>query len=423
MKKIICVIMAVTIMCGLCSCSKRNIGQEGLSKNVKKISDDVNVETVNTTSTEADSVEGFADFMLELFKNNIEDGENCMISPLSVITAMAMTTNGAKGNTLSQMLSVLSGGKIDNLDTFNNELAYYTSNLTSGKKDVISIANSLWIKDNEDMIIPKEEFLTANGMYYNAEIYKAPFDNTTISDINFWVSDKTKDRIKEIITELSDETVMCLINAISFDGEWVTPFEYSDVGDGVFTKADNTEQNVKMMHSSEHYYIKDENATGFIKSYKDGFDFVAILPNEGVSVEEYIAGIDGKDFVEMIKNPVTDRPVRISLPKFSHEYSVTMNEILMNMGISDAFSADKADFSGMYSYLGYESLYIGEVIHKTFIEVDELGTKAAAATEVIMECGTSMEKEYYVYLDRPFVYAITDSETGLPVFIGVVNAI
>ena len=178
---------------------------------------------------------------------------------------------------------------------------------------------------------------------------------------------------------------------------------------------------VEMMSGSEYSYLEDENATGFLKYYKDAnFAFAAILPNESISVNEYIDSMTGESLQKMLTN-VQHTKVKTKMPKFKYEYKINMNEMLKALGVKDAFVPGTADFSKLNTV--EEALtHIGLVLHKTFIQVDERGTKAGAATLVAMAAGAALEPEpKYVTLDRPFIYAIIDRETNLPVFIGTVQ--
>ena len=178
------------------------------------------------------------------------------------------------------------------------------------------------------------------------------------------------------------------------------------------------------MYSTENGYLEDENATGFIKYYKDRkYAFVALLPNEGITVSEYVNSLNGESLAEMLENPQAI-PVNTAIPKFETEYDTDMAEFLASMGMPKAFDASKADFSA----LGTSSagnIFISRVLHKTFISVGEKGTKAGAATAVEMrdECAPGYTENKTVYLDRPFVYMLIDCENNIPFFIGTLNEI
>ena len=229
--------------------------------------------------------------------------------------------------------------------------------------------------------------------------------------------------IPSILDRIPDDTVMYLINALAFDAEWEEPYKKNQVYDESFTTAGGDKKEVPFMHSEEARYIEDENATGFIKYYKNcQFAFAAILPNEDLSPADYLQSLSGEHLYDMIRNPEVCAVIT-SAPKFKTEYSVEMSEILMAMGMSQAFDDSEADFGKIGSYNG-DNLYISRVLHKTFIDVDEKGTKAGAATAVEMN-GKSAPMEPVepktVFRTRPFIYMLIDCGTGIPFFIGLMN--
>ena len=354
------------------------------------------------------------DFAIRLFKESMADGENTLISPLSVLVALSMTANGADNETLSQMEAVL-GMPIDQLNTW---ISTYMANLPEEEKYKLSLANSIWFTDDERFTV-NQDFLQTNADYYDADIYRAPFDDDTCKDINKWVKDNTDGLIKNILDQIPKEAVMYLINALAFDAEWQDIYFESQVREGEFTTENGEKRNVDMMYSEENKYLEDKHATGFIKYYKDRkYAFAALLPKEGTTVSEYIASLDGEHLNDLLTN-AKSAFVNTSIPKFETEYDVEMSAVLSGMGMPDAFSGATADFSKLgHSTAG--NIFINRVLHKTFISVDERGTKAGAATVVEMndECALIIEDPKQVFLDRPFVYMLIDCETNQPFFIG-----
>lgn len=368
-----------------------------------------NVELTNVSDT------AVTDFAVRLFKESFKDNKNTLISPLSVLVALSMTANGAEGETLSQMEAVL-GMPIDQLNSWINN---YMSNLPEEEKYKLSLANSIWFKDTETFTV-NEDFLQTNADYYGAGIFKAPFDSSTLKEINKWVEDNTDKMIKDILDEIPKDAIMYLVNALAFDAEWQSIYKESQIRDGQFTTEDGVKRDVELMYSSENKYLEDEKAKGFIKYYKDRkYAFVALLPNDGVTVSEYIASLDGEHLNEMLLNAEA-AVVRTAMPKFETEYKVEMSNILGEMGMTDAFDYTVSDFSKIGKSTD-GNIYISRVIHQTYINVDGKGTRAGAATVVEMNKATAMapsEPPKEVYLDRPFVYMLIDCETNLPFFIG-----
>ena len=407
MKKLIALLLVFAMALGMTACSQ--VSANDLMK-------DVPAKAVDVLPDMDAGAAAAADFGVRLFKTSIEEGENTLISPLSVLYALAMTANGADGETLAQMEQVL-GMDVDNLNSY---MLAYLELLPESKDYKMSLANSIWFKDDPNFAV-EQSFLQTNADYYGAGAYKAAFDEGTRNDINNWVKEHTDGMIPEIIDEIPDEAIMYLVNALAFDAKWADEYEEHQIREGRFTMEDGTRQDVDMMHSEEYTYLEDDLATGFIKYYKDRkYAFVAMLPNEGVSVSQYVDSLTGEHLRELLNNP-QDLTVFASIPKFETEYDIEMSEVLQEMGMTDAFDWQVADFSrlGTYNVDGM-NICISRVLHKTFISVSEQGTRAGAATAVEMVAEGAMEIVEFkeVVLDRPFVYMLIDCETNLPFFIG-----
>ena len=370
----------------------------------------------NSQGSSADKAKEITNFSLNIFKK-IHENENALISPLSIISALSMTANGAEKETLSQMEEVF-GVDIDGLNKYLYAYKFY---LPTANKYKVGLANSIWFKDIKSLTIEKE-FLQTNKDYYDAEVYKAPFDDSTKNDINAWVNKKTDGQIQKLLEEKPPEdSVMYLINALSFDAEWQSIYKGTSVRKGEFTTQDGDKKTVDFMHSTEYSYIELPHAIGFSKPYADNqYFFVALLPDEGLEVSDFIDLLDGETIINAVKNQRDDE-VYTSIPKFAFEYSKELSKVLKELGIKDAFDADFADFSS----LGQSSdgnIFINRIIHKTKIEVDERGTKAGAVTAVEMdaECAAPAEPKT-VNLDRPFFFMIMDSDFNMPIFMGALN--
>ena len=358
-----------------------------------------------------------ADFAIRLFQKTRDDSKNSLISPLSVMLALSMTANGAKGETLAQMEALL-GGDIP-METLNEYLYSYINALPSEKTAKLNVANSIWFRDNG--FTAENTFLQKNADYYGAAAYKSPFDEKTLRDINNWVKKNTDGMIEKIIDDLDPDAVMYLINTVLFDAEWENIYKKDEIRDGTFTALDSTKRTVSMMYSEEHSYLDDSKATGFIKPYKNGYSFVALLPNGDISLSDYVASMTGKSFVDTIKN-AKDIPVETAIPKFSYDYDIEMSGALKALGMTLPFDSTKADFSALGSS-DSGNIFISRVLHKAYIAVDEKGTKAGAATAADIKATSDTGGLYSVTLDRPFVYAVIDDAYGLPVFIGAVTDI
>ena len=407
MKKLIALLLVLAMALGMTACSQ--VSANDLMK-------DVPAKAVDVLPDMDAGAAAAADFGVRLFQTSMEERNNTLISPLSVLYALAMTANGADGETLAQMEKVL-GMDVDNLNSY---MLAYLDLLPESKDYKMSLANSIWFKDDPNFAV-EQSFLQTNADYYGAGAYKAAFDEGTRNDINNWVKEHTDGMIPEILDEIPDEAIMYLVNALAFDAKWADEYEEHQIREGRFTMEDGTRQDVDMMHSEEYTYLEDDLATGFIKYYKDRrYAFVAMLPNEGVTVSQYVDSLTGEHLRELLNTP-QDLTVFASIPKFETEYDIEMSEVLQEMGMTDAFDWRVADFSrlGTYNVDGM-NICINRVLHKTFISVTEQGTRAGAATAVEMVAEGAMEIVEFkeVVLDRPFVYMLIDCETNLPFFIG-----
>ncbi len=355
-------------------------------------------------------------FAAELLKTQYRSGKNTLISPYSAVAALTMTANGSKGKTLEEMENVLGQGI--GIDEFDLLLTSYTKSLGSGEKFKLHTANSIWFTDNELIFKVREDFLKKNASLFDSEIYKAPFNKETLKDVNGWVNKHTDGMIPTILEDLDPDDVMLLINALAFDAEWAEIYKESDISTGEFLNAAGKAEETEMMKSSESVLLSDDNTIGFIKYYANRYAFAALLPAEGTDIDAYVASLTGEKLSNLLKNRKSAAIVS-KIPKFKMECEYLFNDGLANMGMPTAFTSN-ADFTGMEEDGGNGALCIGKVIQKTFISVDEKGTKAGAATVVEMRKNTAiMPAGYMIDLDRPFVYMIIDTEYDLPLFIGV----
>ncbi len=356
-------------------------------------------------------------FSLSLFQQVAgKNVENLLLSPLSVSVALAMAVNGADGATAQEMLKVLGGYSAEELHGY---LSTWMRNLPSDKNAKLQMADSIWYRDTHDLAV-SQEFIQANIDYYDAALYQSPLDESAVEDINHWVDQHTDGMIQKLVDYIKPETMLMLINALAFEAKWSQPYEKSDVYEDDFHASDGTKGLAKFMRSTQSRYLEEDSAIGFLRPYKGGnYSFGALLPNEGVELKDYIQSLTTEGLRSTLKN-VQNQTVEAHLPKFSNAYSVELNSMLEAMGMPTAFFPD-ADFSNMSNL----DLHIGQVLHKTFIEVNEKGTKAAAVTGISMDKWSSEEPEEpkVIKLDRPFIYFILDETTDLPIFIGTVTSI
>lgn len=406
-----------------------------MSASSKNLSANLTAADPGESTRSSDITLSAADFSFMLMNHAIAADRaagkqtNVLLSPDSVLTAMAMTENGAAGSTLTEMENTLARGFT--AQEFNLWLSGLNRRLEDSDQYIYNVSNSIWAR--EGMVDVREDFLQKNLDLHRAEFWTSPFSSETVSDINAWVYNHTRNMIDNIISELSEDARMVLVNTVAFEGQWMEPFSNSAVSNGEFTNADGTKKTVKMLHDCEYYqYFELNGGRAFVKYYKANdaksqgasIAFVGMLPPDGMSADDYLSSLDGKSFVETFNSRKSTK-VNLTLPKFKDDYDIALEEILQDMGIVTAFT-NNADFSAMHNPTPETpALRIDKVLHKTHIELDQNGTKAAAATAVIMEKATAIMHETIQELrfDRPFAYAIVDVDSGMPLFIGEVNSL
>lgn len=361
---------------------------------------------------------------------------NTFISPFSILYALALAQNGAAGTTLDELAAVTGLGT-DELNSYLGTYARYleTGDLRGTELDgegdneggttaSLHLANSIWIRETDSLEVG-DDYLATCANELDASVFSAPFDATTIDDINAWVDKHTDHMIEQLISEIPDAARLYLINALAFEDAWEEPYEDADVEDDVFTCEDGAEQTVRMMRSHEGTYVENEQLQGFVKPYADyRYAFVGLLPREGVQLADAASALDGPA-LEALLQPVVNAEVNAGLPKFKLEYGTELTDVLRALGMNTAFDPELADFTPM----GTDEdgpLYIGQVLHKTFLDVNEEGARAAAATSIGLEAGASAPLGepvvYDVILNRPFAYLIIDNQLGAPVFAGTMLA-
>lgn len=395
----ICFILVFTVACGT-----------SVSAATVDLMDGITAQSVKGKTADEDFINSQAELYLKLYKDsfNKSNSENLVISPLSVSMALSMTANGASGKTLEQMQSFLCGIDLEELN------AYQQSFLNRQNNDYLKIANSIWFRDSESLTV-FEPFLQTNANRYGAGIFKAPFDSSTVKDINTWVKDNTDGLIDEMVNEIDGITIMYLINAMAFEAKWSVPYT-DQPSQSVFYSASSEAQTAEMMSSSESIFLSDDKASGFIKQYGDGkYSFAALLPNEDISIDDYVNGLTAESLLKTLNN-ASDSRLKVYMPIFSFDCSLNMSEQLKS-DMPLAFDQDNADFSAL-GKSDRENIHIESVVHKTTITVNTEGTTAAVSTKVEMTDKMSAMPQEEINLNRPFVFIIIDNTTKLPVFIG-----
>ena len=364
-----------------------------------------------------------ADFAINMLKEAIKQENNAVISPVSLITALSMTANGASGKTLEQMEKVL-GGDIEQLNRA------YSKSAIDGEG--VKTANSIWFKDTPALKI-KQSFTDINK-HYGAEIIKEKFDGSTLNKINRWVSENTDGLIKDGLKELPADAVMYLINTVLFDAEWKTKFEPHQVMENQnFTSEKGDIKKVTMlcdsMDANEYNFFELGKTEGVIRDYTNGYSFAALLPDEGITISEALESFTGNQLAYTLTKRLAANSDKDGVfllltkyPRFEFKCSFRLADALKKIGMPLAFNPTKADFSGI-NEIRENPLFISDVYHNTSISFSENGTKAGAATYVEMKAGSARPPQNIkqLYFDRPFIYVIYETNTGIPLFIGTVR--
>ena len=370
---------------------------------------------IDPNIVEANTKFGFSLFS-EILKT--EQDSNVFISPFSISVAVAMALNGAVGDTEQGMTNTL---QLQNIDPEGINQGYAILQKTlqaSDPKVTLTIANSLW--GNQDFSFDSD-YLQRNTQFFDAEITSLDFtDPDSVNTINHWVNGKTNGKIPEILDQISSDDVLFLINAIYFKGNWQTEFDTANTREDIFHLVDGSNIQVPMMFREDNYpyfYSKEFQAVSI--PYGDGqIAMYIFLPSADSDLNTFLESLNIENWEEWISQ-FREQKVGVQIPKFKLEYKIELNEILKNLGMETAFNRSQADFSRMVSadtpLTG--NLYISKVNHKTFVEVNEEGTEAAAVTGIGISV-TSLPPQFIV--NRPFFFAIRDNESGTMLFMGTV---
>ncbi len=354
-------------------------------------------------------------FGLKLFKavNEYEGDKNIFISPLSVSMALGMTLNGANGTTYDSMSKVLELNSLTQkeINEAYKNLLNILANLDS--KIDFSIANSIWYRNTMAF---EEEFISTNKTYFNAEVSGLDFNNPASVDIiNSWVDQNTKGKINKIIDNISSNAVMYLINAIYFKGNWKYQFNKNYTEDDFFILIDGSKAQCKMMEQGNYfnYFANDLFQAAELPYGDSSFSMIIFLPNNVNDINNIISQFNQANWNSWLGSFV-EKEGDIWMPKFELKYEITLNDVFTALGMGISFS-DFADFSKIFSKGG---LAISEVLHKTYVKVDEEGTEAAAVTFIGVGTTSTGSSKFYMRIDKPFLFVIKDNQTNSLLFMG-----
>jgi serpin B len=392
------------LIVAIASCKKNNVTPPIKGKNLV-------LSAFEEQKVTADNV-----FSIKLFQNlNSANtlNDNLFASPLSVSFALGMTSNGANGQTLDAIRNTLNFAGLTQQQVNN----YYNNLITNlpllNPNTTLKIANSIWYKQGFNVL---PAFLKTNTDNFHAQVQALDFTSqSSVNTINNWVSDNTSGKIPGIIDQIDQRAVMYLVNAIYFKSSWNQKFDPAQTKSKAFHKADGSLVQASFMTGTKDYnYNAEGNLSVFELPYSDKkFSMVIIMPTDGTPLKDVITGLDPAKWQSLTQRLIN---AEISLPKFKFTYGVTLNDALKALGMQVAFS-DFADFSLMTPG---GNLKISEVKHKAFVDIDESGTTAAAATSVGI-VPTDIIIPQTVTIDHPFIFAIREMSSGLILFMGTVN--
>jgi len=371
------------------------------------------------TPVDSKLVDANTKFGFKLFQEVLkqDSNRNIFVSPTSVAIALSMTYNGASGETQQAMANALQlqGMSLQNINQANNTLKTSLENADPAVQ--MSIANSLWAKQG---ISFKPEFMQQNQQFYGAKVTELDFAKPEAANtINNWVKENTKGKIEQIVDQLKPDDVLFLINAIYFKGNWTKPFDKSQTTERPFTLPNGSQKQQPMMSQSGKYrYYENDSFQAVSLPYGKGrMSLYVFLPNKTTNLDTFQQQLESENWQQWM-NQFAMRQGSVQLPRFKFDYDVKLNNALKSLGMETAFSS-RANFSNMTS----ASVAINEVKHKTFVEVNEEGTEAAATTSVgvALTSARMPEAPFKMIVDRPFFCAIRDNQTGTILFMGSIK--
>ena len=357
-------------------------------------------------------------FTFNLFKAIPETpGENVMVSPLSISLALSMTLNGADGSTKTDMINALGLNDLSVEEINQVYLDLITALKKADPNVVMNVANSIWIRKNFPVLEP---FIATNQKYYDAHVESLDFNAAALNTINRWVNEKTNTKIPKILDEISADEIMFLINAIYFNGKWQVQFEKSQTQNGSFTLASGGSVNVPIMKIKEKYGYSEQAGYEALKMpYGRGkFGMVVLLPDVGKTPDQIMEQMNPSTWKTLKTSLESSVKVDVWMPRFKFTWESDLKEILSSLGMAVAFSNDEANFTKINSD-GH--LFITKVKHKTFIDVNEEGTEAAAATSVGIGLTSVGPGGPEFHAIRPFLFFITEEDTGAILFAGKIE--
>lgn len=429
MKKII-LIMCIMVMASGCAITQPHQSQSSgtSSSTVTKPSQIVEagehyqVEKVNASDVTSNPDGQFGNAFsainfqlgMDVLKSMLSESpdDNHMFSPLSLSFALAMLQNGAEGDTKDQINALL--GDVDVNEAYKNIMMYLTQNNDEDQK--LLLANSFWLRNE---MTPEQSFIDQLQASYDADVFISDFNNTaTVDDMNQWVEDQTNNLLKDTIDQLDPDTLAILMNTVYFKAAWAEQFDEDATLEEEFFINNEESTSVDMMHQSAYFrYYEDESCQSIILPYMNGTEMVIILPNDNIN--DYVMNLDHEILSDLVTGQgFESNQVELALPKFNFDSKIELNDVLMSLGMTDAFSEDLATFPNIVQE--DVQVWVSRIFQNTTIDLNEQGTEAAAVTVVEMKFTSAMPDSNPIRMtcDRPFMFIIKDTTTDMPLFMG-----
>ncbi len=432
-KGIFIIITVIAVVCVFSACARKAEKMSVVPETEEKKNDSLEAESIPSTENITQSVcidytiesyKNVQKFAYDLFAQHI-DSENPVLSPVSAYLALSMAGCGAEGTTKEEFYNVLGNDLLSLSDDMMNRF------LATGNILNLSIANSAWI---DDAFVANDTWLGTVKSLMDAEIFQEDLSTEqTMNKVNSWINDKTNGLIDIMLSEpLTEQTRLALLNTVYFKGKWEVPFESQNTQSEVFylQKEQEKEKQVDMMnlYLTELEYLSNDFMEGVLLPYQksdensnNSFAFIALKPTGESDIREVYQKLTDEVISDILVNRQTET-VNLKLPKFEVTFDKKLNESLINMGLSECFNEGKANFEQLGKTIHNDTLYINLIRQKAKIIVDEEGTEAAAATEVLMMArGVMITDSKELYFNEPFIYIIMDMETEVPLFVGILD--
>ncbi|MFW5779933.1 MAG: serpin family protein [Bacillota bacterium] len=407
MKKVFVFILVVALSFVFISC------QDPITAELLSYASEIEPDLSGFDKSDEKYLDSFVSFSSSIFKKQDGD-ENILISPMSLYIALSMLANGANNDTLAQLEDAL-GLCVEDI----NDYCYSLLSAFSDRADsIMDVNNSLWLNNAHPTTV-EDEFLETNALYYNMDVYR---DNLTspegLENMNRWIDEKTNGMIKQAVKELDPLTVLLILNTLYFESAWAHgKYSYTNYD---FTDANGDTSSQKFISGKTKSGYSSTGSADAVRIYlDDGYYFLGILPKEN-DIDSYIENFDKEELAALSGSLDYGVQVFWRLPAFSYDYDFSFVDVLEEMGVVDVFEGGAADLSRL-GHVDGANIFVKDIFQKTRIELDNKGIKAAAVTVIVGEAESAPSETKYLYFDRPFVYAIMDSQTNTPLFMGAVK--